>query len=56
MRAFSLTLLCTALYAVSAQAAVDAPTALAKSVASDYQQHLGALFTHFHQNPELNIS
>jgi len=27
---------------------------LADLVAADYQRHLGALFTHFHQNPELS--
>ncbi len=37
-----------------AQAAVQASQPLAQSVAADYQQHLGALFTHFHQNPELS--
>lgn len=27
---------------------------LADLIATDYQRHLGALFTHFHQNPELS--
>ena len=27
---------------------------LAELVAADYERHLGALFTHFHQNPELS--
>lgn len=28
---------------------------LASAVAKDYQQHLGALFDHFHRNPELSL-
>ncbi len=54
MRFFRLSTLGFALLSLSSQAAVTATTALPQSVAADYQQHLGALFTHFHQNPELS--
>lgn len=54
MRVFRLSTLGFALLSLSSQAAVTATTALPQSVAADYQQHLGALFTHFHQNPELS--
>jgi hippurate hydrolase len=34
---------------------VVADEALKSAIKADYDQHLGALFTHFHQNPELSF-
>jgi hippurate hydrolase len=45
------TLLATLLTLGSLSAAA---TPLSDQIQQDYQQHLGALFTHFHQHPELS--
>ena len=36
-------------------AAVPAGAQLRDAVSDDYDQHLGALFEHFHRNPELSL-
>lgn len=38
-----------------AHPALAADAELSKAVAQDYQNHLGALFDHFHRNPELSF-
>ena len=42
------------IFALLAVTANDS-TSLQETVAADYDAHLGALFVHFHQNPELSF-
>lgn len=54
-RLLSTTVLFASLFLPAMSANAQSTTeSLNRSVAQDYQQHLGALFDHFHRNPELS--
>lgn len=53
-RVFARAILPLAAFSIPAAAQAD-PTAVAAAVKADYDQHLGKLFLHFHQNPELSF-